>query len=308
MPPRTPPWWHSTTTRSRSCRSRATLNICSVSSRSLKVCEAKALRAAPASPILTTWCSSPCHHLSLQSCHCGDPKRCAGTKLGPSSSRRTTPRRWWCPQWAPRMVLRCAGESTDGMLCCCFLPFLLKILSSQFKPFLWAVWCRKLIPGSVPQAHPRLCAVSSVSSSIESGYFAVLESEPSPLLEAPLARGSSLAPSRSASNDVAPVDSVPVSKSNSAPDKPTTQYRMIWTPNNHFKASGCLADSPTDNEPGRPEGYQACMGKGTRPESPLPTGWDMAYDPITGHDYFIDHAAGTTTWERPVSADLDPPG
>ena len=150
MPPRTPPWWHSTTTRSRSCRSRATLNICSVSSRSLKVCEAKALRAAPASPILTTWCSSPCHHLSLQSCHCGDPKRCAGTKLGPSSSRRTTPRRWWCPQWAPRMVLRCAGESTDGMLCCCFLPFLLKILSSQFKPFLWAVWCRKLIPGSVP--------------------------------------------------------------------------------------------------------------------------------------------------------------
>ena len=163
------------------------------------------------------------------------------------------------------MVLQCAGESINGML-----------LQRSSQLHTLAVWWPKLIPDTF----------ASFSSSIESGYFAVLECEPPSLLEAPLARRSS---------EIAPIDSTPVSRPNSGPDKRTKQYRMIWTPNDHFK-SGCLADSPIDNDPGR------------RPESPLPTGWDMAYDPITGHDYFIDHATGTTTWERPLSPDLDPPG
>lgn len=35
-------------------------------------------------------------------------------------------------------------------------------------------------------------------------------------------------------------------------------------------------------------------------EAPLPAGWDMAYDPITGHHYYIDHENEQTTWDRPT--------
>eukprot|EP00041_Stephanoeca_diplocostata_P034220 m.1152298 g.1152298 ORF g.1152298 m.1152298 type:complete len:1204 (+) comp24482_c0_seq2:223-3834(+) len=66
-----------------------------------------------------------------------------------------------------------------------------------------------------------------------------------------------------------------------ADDSKARSGRISWTSNEYMTVTGVSASPATIKE------------------APLPAGWDMAYDPITGHHYYIDHENKQTTWERP---------
>lgn len=71
---------------------------------------------------------------------------------------------------------------------------------------------------------------------------------------------------------------------NESSNDPIDALRIVWTPNECFK------DRTMDTS------NSLCSEK---TETPLPEGWDMAYDPITGGTYYINHAQELTTWTDP---------
>jgi hypothetical protein len=74
--------------------------------------------------------------------------------------------------------------------------------------------------------------------------------------------------------------------------------KLCWTSNQNLVRS-TTAPERVDGEVELPE------------PKPLPPGWDSAYDPITGENYYIDHATQTTTWDYPghlVLTDADTEG
>ena len=69
--------------------------------------------------------------------------------------------------------------------------------------------------------------------------------------------------------------------------------RISWIPNVILQLK---TDSPDDSS------LKASVVNGSennvplgRRASPLPPGWNEAYDPLTGHVYYIDHISCTTT-------------
>eukprot|EP00049_Salpingoeca_infusionum_P009480 m.160187 g.160187 ORF g.160187 m.160187 type:complete len:891 (-) comp14346_c1_seq4:425-3097(-) len=65
-----------------------------------------------------------------------------------------------------------------------------------------------------------------------------------------------------------------------SPDTHTVQdLKLSWTPNSELVLRTHKSPKPAK----------------------LPEGWDSAFDPVTGHTYFIDHKSKRTTWELPQS-------
>ena len=66
-------------------------------------------------------------------------------------------------------------------------------------------------------------------------------------------------------------------------------FRLTWMPNEALirKLSATNVESTLNTSTGSTD------------DDELPPGWDRAYDPVTGHEYYIDHRNLKTTWVDP---------
>eukprot|EP00039_Didymoeca_costata_P005697 m.83740 g.83740 ORF g.83740 m.83740 type:complete len:972 (-) comp12934_c0_seq1:140-3055(-) len=71
---------------------------------------------------------------------------------------------------------------------------------------------------------------------------------------------------------------------------------LVWIPESHYRTANQPSISYENSLKNADQSEESVADHN---KDDLPTGWDRAYDPVTGHEYYIDHENHVTTWEHP---------